>query len=200
MLIDKLVKEAWGEGDRGLLTRSLFTKTVQDARRFFSKRIEGLSQTDLIYLLTDYLRINGYAAERFDTTKEMPFVTSSFVTADNVAAIGYGAAAPLWTDAHLEYLEKHFPTADYYHVFAVKSLPKKTRRKVKIVTVDSVIIVLMYVFIFEYFFEEYLHSILAMPGFRDHMYDYIEKEIGLTAEQIETLSAGFEKQKLLPKQ
>ncbi len=200
MLINKLVKEAWGKGDKGLLTRSLFTKTVQDAKRFFSKRIESLSQTDLINLLTDYLRISGYAAERFDTATEMSFVTSSFVTADKVGSIGYGAAALMWTDAHLEYLEKHFPTADYYHVFAVKALPKKTKRKVKIVTVNGVLRVLMYVFIFEYFFEEYFHSILAMPGFRDYMYDYIEKDLGLTAEQIDTLSAGFEKQKLLPKQ
>jgi|GEM_PF-3253696 len=198
MLIHKLVEEAWSKKDRNLLTRYIFAKSIQDARSFLTLRIENLSQIDLITLLIEYLRVNGYRAERLGQSKEMPIVMSSFSTADRVGLTGYGAAMPIWTDAHLKYLEKHFPTADYYHLLAIKKVPTQVKKKVKIVKVDQIIRILLYVFVFEYFFEEYFHSILTISGFREYMFEYLEQEIGLSDEQIETLSAVLEKQYRLP--
>lgn len=192
LITHKLAKEAWGDSEKGLLSKALFKDVIEDVKNFFSQKIPGLSQEELTALLVDYLHISGFNATNVDITGEIPCVTSSLITSDGVQLYGYAIATRRWSNDDMKILLDSHPTADFYHVFAFGGIPEELGEKVKLITAESILQIITFVVVFDYFFDEYLHSIIAMPRFKEYIYAYLEEEIGLTTERIEVLDTGWE--------
>jgi len=193
LITHKLAKEAWGHSDKGLLSKALFKDVIEDVKKFFSEQIQGLSQQELVDLLVDYLRINGYDVANVGVIGEVPCVTSSLITSDGVRLYGYAIATRRWSTDDMKILIDSHPTADFYHVFAFGGIPKELGGKVKLITAESILQIITFIVVFDYFFNEYLHSIIAMPGFKEYIYAYLEEEVGLTTDRIEALDTGWER-------
>jgi hypothetical protein len=196
LIIDKLTKKAWGSSEKGLLSKALFRNIVAQVKEFYSKEIENLTQDELIALLVDYLRIKGYDATDIGMAGDAPCVTISLFTPDGGRLVGCAIVANLQSAKDARALINKYPSADFYHIFTLGGMPEKPNEKVQIVTPDSILQVLIFVAVFDYFFEEYLHSILAMPGFKDYMYSYLSEHVGLTTQQVDIFDAGWERLKI----
>lgn len=195
LIIHELAKEAWGDGEKGLLSRALFQHVIEDAKNSFSEKIQGLSQEELVALLGDYLRISGYDVSNVGMTDGIPCVTSSLITSDGVQLYGHAVATRRWSNDDMKILLDSYPTAQFYHAFALEGIPEDLGEKVKLVTAESILQIITFIVVFDYFFDEYLHSIIAMPGFREYIYAYLEEETGLSTDRIEILDTGWEKLK-----
>lgn len=195
LLIHKLAKKAWGAGEKGLLSKALFRDIIEDVKNFLSEKFQSLSQEELVALLVDYLHVSGYNVANVAMIGEVPCVTSSFVTPDGVRLVGYAIATRRWSTHDVKALLYNYPTADFYHVFALKGAPEELEEKVRLVSPGHILQIVTSIVVFDYFFDEYLHSILAMPGFKEYMYAYLEEEIGLTTDRINILDVGWERLK-----
>jgi len=140
------------------------------------------------------LRVNGYAVTNVGVIGEVPCVASSLITSDGVQLRGYAIATRQWPN-DMKALLDNCPNADFYHMFAFEGMPREPEEKVKPVTAESILQIVTFIVVFDYFFDEYLHSILAMPGFKEYMYAYLEEQTGLTTDRIKILDAGWERLK-----
>lgn len=195
LIIHKLAKKAWGVDEKGLLSRALFRDIVENVKNFLSKRIQSLSQEELVALLVDYLRISEYDVTSVGMIVGVPYVTTSLVTADRVKLIGYAIATSRWSNDEVKALLYNYPTADFYHVLALEGMPEELEAKVRLVTPEEILQIVTFIVVFDHFFDQYLHSILAMPGFKEYMYAYLEEQIGLTNDRVKVLDTGWERLK-----
>lgn len=192
LIVHKLAQEAWGNGEKGLLSKALFKDIIDAVKSSLSQKTQGLSQEKLMALLVDYLHISGFNVTNAGMIGEIPCVTNSLITPDGVKLVGYAIATRRWSTDDMKILLDSHPTADFYHVFAFEGMPSEPEEKVRIVTLESILQIVTFIVVFEYFFDEYFHSILAMPGFKEYIYAYLEEEIGLTTDRIEALDTGWE--------
>lgn len=193
LIVHKLAQEAWGNGEKGLLSKALFKDVIEDVKKFFSEQIQVLSQEELTALLVDYLHINGFNVTNVGVIEGIPCVTSSFTTPDGVQLYGCAITTRRWSNYDTKILIDSHPTADFYHAFAFGGIPKGLEGKVKLITMESILQIVTFVLVFDYFFDEYLHSIIAMRGFKEYIYAYLEEEMGLTADCVEALDTGWER-------
>lgn len=195
LIVHKLAKEAWGDGEKRLLSKALFQDVIKDVKNSFSEQIQVLSQEELTALLVDYLHISGFDVTNVGITGGVQHVTSSFSTSDGIQLYGYAIATRRWSNDDLKILLDSHPTADFYHVLAFEGILSEPGKRVKIVTLESILQIVTFIVVFEYLFDEYFNSILAMPGFKDYIYAYLEKETGLTTDRIEILERGWQELK-----
>jgi len=48
LIVHRLAKQAWGDGEKGLLSKALFEDMIEDVRNSLSRKIRGLPQEELV--------------------------------------------------------------------------------------------------------------------------------------------------------
>ena len=192
LIIDSLARKAWGSSDKGLLSQHVLTEAIGQVGIFVSNLSTKLSELELAALLTDYLRIHGYDVSDVSRDAQPYVVTTSFITPDGLSSQGCAIALTRWSEDLVAGLRRDHPDAAYYHVLVLEDDPPLLQDRVKLVTAHEVRQLLTYIVVIDYFFEDYLNSVLAMPGFRQFMYQYLEEECGLNTELRSALERGWE--------
>ncbi len=191
LIVNTLAKEAWGDSEKGLLSRKLLRDSINSAIIFLAEKLPGMSREQLTALLVDYLRVIGYSINNWDFSEEHPYITTYLIRPDSTKSIGLAIADRELSFGEISSVIEKNPKAEYYHLMSLSGIQDKFGDKFSVITTRNMTQLLVFIAVSDYFYNTYMYSILNMPGFKEYLNRYIRNKLGLTPKLVEKFETGW---------